>query len=70
MYFNIDIDNYLGIEFIDLCIIFLNFLDNVIEVFLKIFDLLNRKVVLKVCCEKEYFSYLLINNKVNFINRK
>ncbi|NJA01277.1 sensor histidine kinase, partial [Clostridioides difficile] len=55
---------------IDLCTIFSNSLDNAIEASLKIPDLSNRKVVLKARCEKEYFSYLLTNNKVNPINRK
>ncbi|WP_339078583.1 GHKL domain-containing protein [Clostridioides difficile] len=70
VHFNIDIDNHLGIEPIDLCTIFSNSLDNAIEASLKIPDLSNRKVVLKARCEKEYFSYLLTNNKVNPINRK
>lgn len=70
VHFNIDIDNHLGIEPIDLCTIFSNSLDNAIEASLKIQDLSNRKVVLKARCEKEYFSYLLTNNKVNPINKK
>ncbi len=70
VHFNIDIDNHLGIEPIDLCTIFSNSLDNAIEASLKIPDFSNRKVVLKARCEKEYFSYLLTNNKVNPINRK
>ncbi|KPI53193.1 ATP-binding protein [Clostridioides difficile] len=70
VHFNIDIDNHLGIEPIDLCTIFSNSLDNAIEASLKISDLSNRKVVLKARCEKEYFSYLLTNNKVNPINKK
>ncbi|WP_195938076.1 sensor histidine kinase [Romboutsia sp. 1001713B170131_170501_G6] len=61
-FFNIDIDEILPLEDIDLCSIFSNTLDNAIEASLKLSDISQRKISLKVRCNKGYFSYSICNN--------
>lgn len=59
------IDNIISIDDIDLCSIFANTLDNAIEASMKIKEPLQRKITAKARINKGYFSYSIINNKVN-----
>lgn len=61
-FFNIDIEKLIPIDDIDLCSIFANTLDNAIEASLKIYDITNRRIVLKARCDKGYFSFSISNN--------
>ena len=66
-HFNISIDTRLGINVMDLGILFANALDNALEASLKISDTDRRKVVLQTRCENGIFSFRLYNHKMNEI---
>lgn len=66
-HFNISIDTRLGINVMDLGILFANALDNALEASLKITDTDRRKVVLQTRCENGIFSFRLYNHKMNEI---
>ena len=66
-HFNISIDTHLGIDVMDLGILFANALDNALEASLKITETNRRKVVLQTRCENGMFSFRLNNRKNNEI---
>lgn len=70
-FLNIDIDKMMLIDDMSLCTIFANTLDNGIEACRKIKEPAKRKLELKCrYIENGYFSFELINSKVNEINEK
>ena len=70
-FLNIDIDKMMFIDDVSLCTIFANTLDNAIEVCRKIDDAAKRKLELRCCyTENGYFSFELINSKINEITEK
>lgn len=70
-FLNIDIDKLMFIDDMSLCTIFANTLDNAIEACRKIEDTAKRKLELKCrYTENGYFSFELINSKVNEIHEK
>lgn len=64
---NIAIDNLFFIDDMDLCSLFSNTLDNAIDASLNIEETSKRKIILKARLDKEYFSYSIINKKINNI---
>lgn len=70
-FLNIDIDKMMFIDDVSLCTIFANTLDNAIEVCRKIDDAAKRKLELRChYTENGYFSFELINSKINEITEK
>ena len=70
IFFNISIDSVI-IDNISLCSIFTNTLDNAIEAIRKIPDKTKRRMSLKArCSDSGYFSYEIINTKVNPIHQQ
>ena len=70
IFFNISIDSVI-IDNISLCSIFTNTLDNAIEAIRKIPDKTKRRISLKArCSDSGYFSYEIINTKVNPIHQQ
>lgn len=70
-FFHIDIDRALGIDAVSLCTIFANTLDNAVEACQKIKDPAERRLSLKArCTQNGYFSYELVNSKVNAVRKK
>ncbi|NLD19412.1 MAG: GHKL domain-containing protein [Clostridiales bacterium] len=70
-FFNIDLKDTMGIDDVSLCSLFANTLDNAIEASLKIPDESRRKISLKSrTTSNGYFSFELINAKINSINKK
>lgn len=66
-FFNIAIDGLVPLEYVDLCSIFANTLDNAIESSVKIEESGNRKITVKARCENGYFSYCITNKKENTV---
>lgn len=70
-FLNIDIDKMLFIDDVSLCTIFANTLDNAIEACCKITEPTKRKLELRCrYTENGYFSFELINSKINEIYEK
>lgn len=70
-FFNISIDDMLGIDEISLCTIFANTLDNAVEACERIEECEKRKLSVKArYTENGYFSYEICNSKVNEIREK
>lgn len=70
-FFHVDIDRVLGIDAVSLCTIFANTLDNAVEACQKIKDPAKRRLSLKArCTQNGYFSYEIVNSKVNAVRKK
>ncbi|MDO4311983.1 MAG: GHKL domain-containing protein [Eubacteriales bacterium] len=70
-FFHIDIDRMMAVDDISLCTIFANTLDNAIEACQKIEEPGKRKLSVKArYTNNEYFSYEIVNHKVNEIRKK
>lgn len=70
-FFHVDIDRVLGIDAVSLCTIFANTLDNAVEACRKIADPAKRRLSLKArCTQNGYFSYEIVNSKVNAVRKK
>ena len=70
-FFGIGIDGMAGLDNISLCAIFSNTLDNAIEACKKIPDVNERRLSVKArYTENGYFSYEIVNAKVNEVRRK
>ena len=70
-FFHVDIDRVLGIDAVSLCTIFANTLDNAVEACRKIEDPAKRRLSLKArCTQNGYFSYEIVNSKVNAVRKK
>lgn len=65
--FQIDLQESPKIDNVDLCSLFSNTLDNAIEACQKISDTSSRFLTLKARCKGGFFSYEIINSKVNNI---
>lgn len=70
-FFHVDIDRVLGIDAVSLCTIFANTLDNAVEACRKIEEPAERRLSLKArCTQNGYFSYEIVNSKVNAVRKK
>lgn len=70
-FFHIDIDGMAGLDNISLCTIFANTLDNAIEACMKMEDKKARRLSVKArYTQNGYFSYEIINSKINEIHKK
>ena len=70
-FFHVDIDRVLGIDAVSLCTIFANTLDNAVDACQKIKDPAKRRLSLKArCTQNGYFSYEIVNSKVNAVRKK
>lgn len=68
-FFHIDLEKLTGIDAISLCCLFSNTLDNAIEASLKIPDPSERRISVKArVAENGYFSYEIINAKINAVS--
>lgn len=65
--FQIGLEETPPIDNIDLCSLLANTLDNAIEACCKIPDYSMRFLTLKARCKNNYFSYELVNSKVNAV---
>ena len=65
--FQIDLEETPRIDNIDLCSLLANTLDNAIEACCKIPDYSMRFLTLKARCKNNYFSYEIVNSKVNTV---
>lgn len=70
-FFHIDLGDTLGIDPISLCCLFSNTIDNAIEASLKIQDIKQRQISVKVrVTDSNYFSYEITNHKINKIHEQ
>lgn len=68
--FQVDLKDPLPLNAVSLCSLFANTLDNAIESNQKIAVSSYRRISLKTRCQNDYFSYELVNAKVNQITEK
>lgn len=66
---NISLDNIIGVDDFDLCVIFANALDNAIEACEKVEDK-KRRIQLKARADKGFLSFYLMNSKSNPVIEK
>lgn len=67
--FQVDLPGALHIDDVDLCSLLANTLDNAIEASAKVPQPSGRFITLKARCKNGYFSYEIVNSKVNKINK-